>query len=98
MQVYRYKNTVTASSGSGSVNTHKCKGGLCYKILVTSATTTTRFKVNVTDKDSDTLRSYDYRKGVLDDEKHIPLTDTNTVNITNSTADELFTIKLWVVE
>ena len=98
MGVYRFKKTVTVAATTGSCNTHKITAGLGHKLLVKSATATTRFRVNVTDRDSDIIRSYNFRQNVLDDEKPLILQGINTVNITDSTANEDFTVKMWVEE
>ena len=98
MQVYKYVNTITVAAGAGSGNTHNIMGGICRKLFVEAETATTRFKVNLTDDTSSTIRSYDYRTGKLDDEKPLILQGVNTVNITNATANEDFTVKIWVEE
>ena len=98
MQVYKFVKTVTVAASSGSTNTHNIGGGVCRKLFVEATTAGTRFKVNVTDDTNSTIRTYNYRTGKLDDEKPFILTGINTINITNSTANEDFTVKLWIRE
>jgi len=96
--IYKYKNSVTCAAGSGSVNTNPIIGGLCREILVSPATATTTYRVNIVDEDSLTIKSYDYKKGLYIDIAPFIAYGIYTINITNSSANELFTIRMMVQE
>ena len=96
--IYKYKNSVTCAAGSGSVNTNPIIGGLCREILVSPATAATVYKVNIVDEDNLTIKSYDYKKGLYIDTTSFIAYGIYTINITNSTANELFIIRMMVAE
>jgi len=96
--IYKYKNSVTCAAGSGSVNTNPIIGGLCREILVSPATATTTYRVNIVDEDSLPIKSYDYKKGLYIDIASFIAYGIYTINITNSSANELFTIRMMVQE
>ena len=99
MQIHRHIATVTTAGGSGSTNTSPFRGGLCRQVLIVSGTTTTTFRSNLTDPDSNTVRSYSTVTGTLNDDNRIlPVRGAYTLNVTNASADGNFTCMLMVEE
>jgi hypothetical protein len=96
--IYKYKTTVTIAAGSGSVNTNNIIGGLCREILISPATSTTTYKVNIVDEDNLTIKSYDFKKGLYIDTTEFIAYGIYTINITSSSANEVFTIRMMVTE
>jgi len=95
--VYKYKNTVTISAGSGSGNTLPLHGE-CKYLYISPATATTAYKVTITDDDNYTVKSYDWTKGILRDFTTFIVQGIYTINITNATVNEDFVVKLLVKE
>jgi len=95
--VHKHLQTVTIAAGSGASNTHPIDG-ICRFIYIEPTTATTTYKVNFTDEDSDTVKSWDWTRGTMRDFTPLIMHGIYTVNVTNSTANEDFDIKLLVEE
>lgn len=97
--VYKYKNTITPSAGSGSGNTLPLHG-ICRYIYIESTTATTAFNISITDDDDFTVKDYNKKffKGVMRDFTDFIVQGIYTINITNSTKNEAFTVKMLVRE
>ena len=95
--VYKYRDTITVAAGSGSGNTVSVHG-ICRRFYIEPTTATTIYKVNVTDDDSDTIKNYEWKQGTYQDFTPFIMQGINTINITNSTANENFVIKLYIEE
>lgn len=97
--VYTHPASVTAASGSASSTTLKVKSGLMQQLLIRSATDSTVFRADVTEVGGVAVRHYGYHTGEINDVgAHLPLAGDYTVNITNASANDTFTIRLVVEE
>jgi len=95
--IHKFLKTVTVAAGSGSVNTLSVDG-MCRMLYIKPETATTTYKVNITDSDGDVVKNWDFSKATLRDYTPLILYGVSTINITNSTADEDFIVKLLVEE
>ena len=95
--VHKHIESITAVAGSGATNTPPIDGD-CKFLYIEPATLTTTYKVNITDDDNDTVKSWDWTKGVLKDRIPMIMHGVYTVNITDATANEEFSIKMLVEE
>ena len=95
--VYKLQNTVTVSAGSGSQNTLPIHG-ICQYIYIEPTTSTTTYKVTITDDDDDTVKEFEWKQGVFRDFTSFIVEGIYTISITESTANEDFTVKLLVRE
>lgn len=99
MTIYKHRASVTASSGSTSSTTLNVRGGLCRQIVIRANTSTTVFRANITDENSDVVVNYPYHEGEINDwDICIPMSGKYTVNITNSSPDDTFVVKVGVEE
>ena len=99
MRIYEHKTSLTTASGSVSSATLRIMGGLCRYIYVKANTDTTVFRVNLQDEDGDNLIDYGFHRGTLrDSDIAIPLSGTNTLQITNASPNDIFKIKIKVQE
>ena len=88
----------TASSGSISVNTVAPMEGIVREILISPATSTTQYDVNITNDNSLTVFKSTSVIGDFAEEVALPMRGVYTVAITSSTVDELFTMALVLEE
>lgn len=92
-RIYRYKRTVTPSSGSISFNTLEIRG-ILRSILISPATSTTKWRVSLTNDESVVI----YRKGRvtgdLADFVSRAVYGIYTVALTGASADEAITFTL----
>ena len=103
MTIHQHRASVTAASGSVTSTTLSVKGGLCRQLIARAATATTLFQLDITDSNSVIVARYGYHRGEIMDMGNIgilpiPMAGTYNLNITNSSADEVFTILLGVEE
>jgi len=97
--VYKYKNTITVSAGSGSGNTLPLHG-LCKYIYIEPTTPTTTYNITITDDDNHTVKNWDLKffKGTMRDFTEFIVEGIYTIVISNATANEDFTVKMLVRE
>ena len=88
----------TASSGAISVNTVASLQGITREIIISPATPTTIYDVDITNDTSLTVFKSTSVTGDLIEETALPMQGVYTVAITSSTADELFTMALVLEE
>lgn len=99
MTIYEHKTSLSTASGSVSSITLRIPGGLCRMIYVKANTSTTVFRVNLQDEDSDNILDYGFHTGMLvDTNLAVPLRGRNTLQITNASPDDTFKIKVRVEE
>ncbi len=90
---YRFKAAPTTVSGAWSDNTESMVGALCRQVYVKSATTTTTFTVNITDKDDVVIYTSDIATGgILNDVTPFPIEGVVTVSIASASTDEAFSV------
>lgn len=99
MTIYEHRASVTTSAGSTSSASLRIPGGLLRQVLVRSATNTTVFRVNLVDASSLTRLNYGFHTGELNDTALVmPVADDYTINITNASPNDTFSILLAVQE
>lgn len=99
MTIYEHRATITASAGSVSSSTLKVPGGLIRQMIVRANTATTVFTVDIVDDKSVTILNYPPHEGEINDwNMSIPMTGQNTLNITNASPDDTFTVLIRVQE
>ena len=96
--IHKEQLTITASSGSGTVNTNQFIMGLMKQILVSPATASTIYDITVTSPEGLIISQTTSQTGDFADEMDIPVRGMHTVQIDNATVDELFTINLVIEE
>lgn len=103
--IYQHRASVTAASGTVASATLKVSGGLCRQVLIRANTGSTVFRANVVDENSVTVANYDYHEGEINDVGQrpvsavpLPMAGTYTVNITNASVNDTFTLLLAVEE
>lgn len=99
MTIYQYRASLTTAAGSQSQATLNIRGGLCRQVFVRPGTTSTVFRVNITDESSLPVLNYDFHKGDLNDMPlACPMAGVYTVNITNASPNDTFSVLLAVEE
>ena len=99
MNVYQHRASVTTAGGSISSATLKINGGLCKHVIIRANTSTTIFRANFVDTNSLTILNYGYHNGEINDQNiEIPMLGQVTVNITNASPDDTFSVLLSVQE
>lgn len=98
MVIHTEKLSGTASAGTFAVNTISNLCGLLRTIIIKPTTATTQYDITITNSDSMDIYSSKSIVGNSSDEVQIPLRGIFTITITNSTADEAFTIHLALQE
>ncbi len=99
MHIYEHKTTMVASLGSASTISLDVRGGLMQQLLVRANSTGTVFRVNLTDEDGVVRRNYDFVEGELNDVgSRFPMVGNYTVQVTNATSADTFTVRLAVQE
>lgn len=97
--IYVHRASLTTASGSISSATLNVKGGLMEQLVVRANTATTIFRADLVDANSVTVANYDYHEGELNDiGRHLPMAGTYTLNITNASPNDTFTVLLAVAE
>ena len=99
MTIYQHRASVTASSGSTSSDTLNVRGGILRQVLVTANTSTTVFRANLVDANSVTVSNWGFHTGQINDGSiTLPVAGRYTLNITNASPDDSFTVLLGVEE
>lgn len=99
MTIYEHKDTITAAAGSTSTTTLKVRGGLLRSIFVKANTSTTVFRLNLTDENGDVRLDYGFSTGMLNENDiAFPIVNTYIVNITNASPNDTFKVKLGIQE
>ncbi len=103
MSIYEYYATVSSAGGSNASTTLKVRGGLLQQVLVRANTASTVFRVNLVDDNTVTRLNYGYHTGELNDTGiggalPMPMEGQYTVNITNASPNDTFTIILAIQE
>lgn len=98
MLVHLYSETPTTASGAWAGNTPKFSGVLAKQLIVSPATATTEYDVQVENSKGKTIKRYDDSLGRLDVDLDTPLKGIYTIRITNATADEDFFVHLASLE
>ena len=91
--VHQEKYTVTTATGSAS-QTIRAGGNICYDILVKAETSSTTFDVSLTDVYGNVTLSREDNTGELSEQMQKLTYGNWTLDITNASADEDFSILL----
>ena len=90
---------MVASAGSAAAVTLTIFGGLGRQLLVRANTATTVFRVNLRDSNDVIRRHYAFHRGELNDmEMTLPMQGAYTVQVTNASPNDTFTVVLGVQE
>lgn len=99
MTIYEHKTSLTTASGTVSTITLRIRGGLLRQLYVKANTSTTVFRANLKDEDSDNIIDYGFHTGMLNDcNISIPVVGNHTLQITNASPDDTFKVKVKVQE
>lgn len=99
MTIYEHRATVTTAGGSVSSNTLTIQGGLLKNILIRANTSTTVFRVDLTDENGVVRLNWGYHQGELNDQTiEFPMVGVYTVDITNASQTDTFKEVLSVQE
>lgn len=99
MTIYEHKTTLTASAGSTATTSLDIRGGLMRQILVTANTSSTVFRANLQDRDGIVRVDWGFNTGQLNElGLAIPVVNRYTLNITNASPNDTFTVRLAVQE
>ena len=104
MNIYRHETSQTTASGCISSTTLNIRGGLLRQVLVRALTSNTaQFRMNITETGGIKVVDYGYHEGELNDlgskgALPIPLLGNYTINITNASPDDTFSVRLLVEE
>lgn len=89
----------TAASGTWSFNTPKLVSSILKQIIVKAATATTTFDFQIIDENNLEVYNTDTpATGVLRHELDLPLKGICTIKVLNSSADEVFSGKISLLE
>lgn len=91
--IVKYNKSATASSGAISFNTEDLRG-ICYRIFVKPATSTTTYNITITDDNSLVIYSKNGVRGTLNDTTIQTLRGIYTVAVAAASVDEAFTFQL----
>lgn len=99
MTIYQHRATITAASGETSTTSLKVLGGLLRQVLITANTSSTMFRANLTDENSVVVENWGFSKGQLrEDSLAFPVAGRYTLNVTNASPDDTFTVLLSIQE
>jgi len=88
----------TASSGAISTNTKVAMQGIAREIIISPATSTTTYNLEITNDNSLTVFKSSSITGDFIEEVALPFRGVYTVAITSATVDELFTMAIVLEE
>lgn len=99
MTIYEHRASVTTSAAAGNSVTLRIPGGLLRQVLIRAATSSTVFRADLVDDSSLTRLNYSFHTGELNDiTLSIPVQGNYTLNITNASPNDTFSVLLAVQE
>jgi len=98
MTIYQFRRTVTTAAGATTSTSLRVLGGICRQVLIVANTNTTVFSSFITDESGLEVSRYGLQTAELNDITAFPMAGTYTVNITNASPDDTFTIYFAVEE
>lgn len=99
MTIYEFNTTLTVQGGSNNGVTHNIVGARCQYLLIRANTATTIFRADLKDNNGVIRLRYDFHEGeIVDDKINFPMTGKYTVDITNSSPNDTFTVLLSMPE
>ena len=91
--IVKYSKQQTAVAGSISFNSDDLRG-ICYRIYVSPATSTTTYDVTITDDNSAVIYSKKGLRGTLNDLSTQTLKGIHTIAVNNASVNEQFTFQI----
>lgn len=91
--IVKYNKTETAVGNAISFNTDDLRG-VCYRIFIQPATSTTTYNVTFTDDNGLVVYRKNGLRGTLNDNTSQPLKGIYTVAVANASVNELFTFQI----
>jgi hypothetical protein len=99
MTIYQHRASITASSGETSSTSLNIRGGLLRQVYIISNTNTTVFMANLIDDNYlDVLTWGSHTGNINDTGLALPVQGKYTLEITNASPDDTFTILIGVEE
>lgn len=99
MTVYEHRATVTAVAGATASTTLSIPGGRIGQVLIRANTDTTVFRADLTDANGLARRHYGYATHEINDTTlDLPWAGPCTLNITNASPNDTFSILFAVAE
>ena len=103
MTIHEHRVSVTTVGGSIASTTLTIPGGLLRQVLIRANTSTTVFRADLTDSNSIARLNYGYHTGEINDTGvtgalPLPVAGTYTLNITNASPNDTFSVVLGVQE
>ena len=99
MTVYEHRASITAVAGSVCSAPLNIGGGLCRQVLIRSTTASTVFRADLTDSNAIIRRHYAFHTGEINDMGlSFPMVGNYTINVTNASPNDTFTVVVAVQE
>ena len=99
MTIYEHRTTMVGVLGSAATVSLNVRGGLMEQLLVRASSTGTTFRAHLADESGTIRLNYDFVQGELNDVgRHFPMTGPYTIQVTNATSADTFTVVLAVRE
>lgn len=103
MNIYRHETSQTTAAGSVSSTTLNIKGGLLRQVLIRAGTSSTMFRADIKEQGGITVLNYGYHIGEINDAGAtgalpLPMLGPYLINITNSSPNDTFDIRLLLQE
>lgn len=98
MSVHKVATSGNTVSSTMSVNTENIHDGLCRQLMIYSASSDTVYDANIIDDKNRTVREFFDITFKINDLTTFPVSGIYTIEVTNSSADELFTAYMGIQE
>ena len=103
MNIYRHTTAQTTVAGSISSTTLNVNGGLLRQVLIRANTATTVFRADLQEEGGTTVLNYSFHNGEINDTGlsgalPLPMYGRYTLNITNASPNDTFTVRLIIQE
>ena len=103
MNIYRLETAFLVAGGTANIQTHKIRGGLLRQVVFRTESTGTMFKVNIVDAASNSVLSYGFHQGEINDSGSIgalpiPLLGVYIIQIATATLSTICSMNLLVEE
>lgn len=98
--IYLHRATITTASGTSSTLTLNIPHGLCYQVLIRALTSSaTTFSADITDSNSLRVVDWGFHDGEINEQGILlPMAGVYTLNITNASATDTFSILVGLEE
>ena len=97
--IYFHRASVTAAGGTSTTLTLKIQGGICQQLLIRANTATTIFDANLVDENDVPVHYEGFSEGEINSTNlGLPMAGPYTLNITNASLNDTFTVVIGVEE